>query len=262
MTVAIDLKGRRGLVTGAAGGLGAAVAHALAHAGADVAVSDLDGDGLGRVAEDVAGLGVRAPSLPADLTDFGQAGDLVDSVTSSLGGLDLLVNCAGIMQTRPLLDLTAEQWRRMVDVNLTGAFAVTQAAGRVMVDGGGGSIVTLASVAARSGRPLAAHYAASKAALLSLTKSAAAAFAPTVRVNAVCPGVFLTPMWDEIMADRARLHGASAGAEFLERVTSAAPLGRDGDPRELANAVLFLSSDLASYVTGQALNVDGGLEMD
>jgi NAD(P)-dependent dehydrogenase (short-subunit alcohol dehydrogenase family) len=126
----------------------------------------------------------------------------------------------------------------------------------------GGSIVTLASVAARSGRPDAAHYAASKSALLSLTKSAAMAYAPTVRVNAVCPGIFLTPMWEAILADREAEFGAGAGQAYLDEVLSRVPLKRVGVAVELANVVVFLLSDLSAYITGQAVNVDGGLEMD
>lgn len=126
----------------------------------------------------------------------------------------------------------------------------------------GGSVVTLASVAARSGRPDAAHYAASKSALLSLNKSAAMAYAPQVRFNTVCPGIFLTPMWETILADRETEFGPGAGQAYLEQVLSKVPLSRVGAMFELSNVVAFLLSDLASYVTGQAVNVDGGLEMD
>ncbi|WP_285581100.1 SDR family NAD(P)-dependent oxidoreductase [Actinoallomurus iriomotensis] len=252
MGVAIDLTGRTALVTGAAGGLGSACARALAEAGAELVLTDLDEE---RLAGSAAGLDARLRAT--DLTDQEQATALVEEV----GELDILVNCAGIMRTTPFLEVSPQEWRRIVDVNLNATFWITQAAGRRMVERGGGSIVTLASVAARSGRPNAPHYSATKTALLSLTKSAAEAFAP-VRVNAVCPGVFLTPMWEEIIADRDRRFGAGAGQGYLKEVGDRAPLRRPGRAEELASVVLFLASDLASYVTGQALNVDGGLEMD
>lgn len=257
MSVAIDLAGRVALVTGASGGLGRACARTLAEAGAAVALSDLPGERLEQTAAEVSGV-----AIGADLRSERAARELVDGTVRELGSLDAVVACAGVMQTKSLLDLTEADWRRVLDVNLSGTFFLTQAAGRAMLERNGGAIVLLASVAARSGRPFAAHYSASKTALLSLTKSAAAAFAPRVRVNAICPGVFLTDMWEGIMRDRVELFGADAGEDYLREVREAAPLGRAGDPAEVGSAALFLVSDASSYITGQALNVDGGLEMD
>lgn len=259
MSVSIDLAGRAVLVTGAAGGIGSACARRLAGAGASVALTDLQAGPLDELRERIGG---DARAWPADLRGMRGCVDLVDEVMAAFGRVDALVACAGIMQTAPLLDLTEDDWRGMLEVNLTGTFLMLQAVAPRMRESGGGSIVVMASVAGRSGRDLAAHYAASKAGLLSLTKSAALALAPSIRVNAICPGVVMTSMWDGIIRERDRLFGPGSGAEHRRRSEQAAPLKRTGESREIADVALFLVSDLASYVTGQALNVDGGLEMD
>jgi len=262
MSVWADLSHRVVLVTGAAGGLGLAVAEALAAAGATPVLSDLKGERLEATVKSLQSLGGTVFAVPADLSDAEQAAGLPAAAAEIAGRLDGAVNAAGLMQTLPMSALSHEDWTRVIGVNLTGSFHVLQAAGNYLAAHDGGSVVTVASVAARSGRPNAAHYAASKTALLSLTKSAAMAYAPLVRFNAVCPGIFLTSMWQSIIADRDREFGEGAGQEYLDRVISQVPLGRVGDAAELASVVLFLLSDLSSYVTGQAFNVDGGLEMD
>jgi NAD(P)-dependent dehydrogenase (short-subunit alcohol dehydrogenase family) len=252
----VDLQGKVALVTGGAGGLGFACAQLLARLGARVVLSDLPGERL----EQAAGI-LKVPYIPADLSSAEAAQKLVAAVIEPTGQLDVLVACAGVMQTKPFLELTEEDWQRMLDINLSATFFLVQAAGRVMKASGGGAIVLFSSVAGHSGRPMAAHYAASKSALISLTKSAALALAPEVRVNAVCPGIFLTRMWDEIVRDRDLLMGPGAGQAYLEQVVQRTALGRPGKPEELARVVGFLASDAASYITGQAINVDGGLEL-
>jgi NAD(P)-dependent dehydrogenase (short-subunit alcohol dehydrogenase family) len=251
------------VVTGGAGGLGRACAETLLKGGAEVILADLGGERLEHAVAGLANLG-EVSGLAVDLSEIATAQSLGERAVQASAGkrIDGLVNAVGIMRTVPMAELPFEQWQQTMRVNLDGVFLAIQSVAKLMVAEGSGSIVTIASVAARSGRPNAADYAASKAALLSLTKSAALAYAPTVRVNAICPGVFLTPMWSGIMADRDKEFGAGAGQGYLDEVASKTPLGRVGDPSELAAAAAFLISDLASFITGQGLNVDGGLEMN
>jgi len=257
----LDFSGHWALITGGAGGLGSACARAYLAGGGSVALADLPGERLEKVAAELGAHGGRVEALAVDLSDVEACRDLPHRVEAAAGRLDTLVNATGIMQTKPMAEVTAHEWQRVIDINLTGIFHTVQAACAVM-SGRGGSVVSIASVAARSGRPNAPAYAASKAALLSLTKSAALAYAPTVRVNAVCPGVFMTDMWRGIVADRDREFGPGAGQAYLDQLTAKTPLARLGNPEELASVVAFLASDLAAYITGQAVNVDGGLEMD
>lgn len=251
------------LITGGAGGLGLACARKAMESGAEVVVADLPGDRLSAAEDELRAAGqVRA--IAADLSTMETAAEVVDRAreATSTGRIDGLVSAVGVMHTEPLRTASHDQWRRTMAVNLDAVFATLRAAANDMSEAGGGSIVTISSVAARAGRPAAADYAASKSALLSLTKSAALAYAPDVRVNAVCPGVVWTRMWEQIVADRDETYGPGAGRTYLDEVSARTPLRRLGHPSEIADAVVYLLSDAATFVTGQALNVDGGLEMD
>jgi NAD(P)-dependent dehydrogenase (short-subunit alcohol dehydrogenase family) len=232
-----------------------------------------------------------------DISDVAAVQTMVDTIAARLAHIDILVNNAGVAQTKPMLDLTEADWDRVLDVNLRGTFFLVQAVGRQMIrqvpealrraaaapadifstkePSGGttspaeealaasyGKIVSLSSVAGRRGRPLQTHYAATKAAIISLTQSAALALAPyRINVNAVCPGIVPTPMWQQIDRDRGELFGAKPG-EAMASFINIVPLKRAATPEDIAGAVAFFCSCDADYITGQALNVDGGFEMD
>jgi NAD(P)-dependent dehydrogenase (short-subunit alcohol dehydrogenase family) len=200
---------------------------------------------------------------------------MVRAVVAEFGRIDILVNNAGVLETLPLFDITPEKWDWLQRVNQRGLFFCLQIAARQMVaqipeevktagraDRSYGKIVNFSSVAGRSGRPYAAHYSAAKWAVISITQSAAAYLAPyNINVNAVCPGLVLTPMWDEIDRVQSERFGLERG-QWIEKTIEGIPLKRAARPEDLAAAVSFLCSDDADYITGQALNVDGGLEMN
>jgi 3-oxoacyl-[acyl-carrier protein] reductase len=242
------LDGKVALVTGSTRGIGKAIALAFAREGADVVVNGRDEAAGAAVCAEVAGLGRRAAWVRADLGQVEQARALVAAGVEAFGRLDALVNNAGLFQRKPALELEEADWDALIEVNLKGAFFCAQAAARAML-GRGGAIVNVSSDAAWSGglNPCT-HYAASKAGLVSLTRSLAKELAPhRIRVNALAPGMIETDM------------GGDAGSTLQGL---AIPLGRYGTPAEVAAAAVFLASDEASYVTGACLNLSGGLFLD
>jgi 3-oxoacyl-[acyl-carrier protein] reductase len=240
------LAGRRALVTGGASGIGRATAEILAEEGARVCLLDRE-PGVSEIAVSMSAASVVADVRRPEAVDSAAAG-----VESTLDGVvDLLVNAAGIYRIRSALELDPGEWDEVLDVNLRGSWLVARAVGRRLVETGTpGTIVNLASTAALvadAGEP-SAHYNASKAGVIALTKQLAVELAPIVRVNAVCPGVIDTPML-RLMDD------SDAGRRYLEEMV---PLRRLGTPREVGDVIAFLSSDAAGYVTGAALPIDGG----
>jgi 3-oxoacyl-[acyl-carrier protein] reductase len=235
-------------VTGATRGIGRACALALAREGADVLVSGRDTEAGASACAAIAALGRRAAFHAADLSQAKAARSVVEAALTQFGVLDVLVNNAGIFERAPVLDLEEDAWDRVMNVNLKGAFFCAQAAARAML-GRGGAIVNVASDAAWSGglNPCA-HYAASKAGLVSITRSLAKELAGHgIRVNALAPGMIDTDMGGDA--------GSALGGLQI-------PLGRYGTPAEVAAAVVFLASSEASYVTGAVLNMSGGLFLD
>jgi NAD(P)-dependent dehydrogenase (short-subunit alcohol dehydrogenase family) len=258
-----EFEGHRVLVTGAARGIGATVARRLAAQGAFVALADL-ADQTQAVADEIVTGGGRAAAYKVDVTAPQSIESVLDAIEKDAGGLvDMAVTCAGVLKIHDFLDLPKETWDMTLAVNLTGTFLVFQAVARRLVAADQkGKLVGLSSIAGRSGRPNVVDYAASKAGVISVVRSAALALARHgINVNAVCPGVVDTPMTRDIHVGRAQLAGITV-EESLNSMLKTIPLGRIQTPDDVADVVLFLLSDAANYVTGQAINADGGIEMD
>jgi len=241
------LAGRRALVTGAARGIGAAIAASFVAEGADVVVLDLPGDALKTAAHRLG-----AHSVGVDLRDVDGTRAATGEAIALLGGIDVLVNNAGILTFAALMDITAEQWDDTFAVNTRSMLLTTQVAAAAMIaQGGGGSIVNMASMGGKVGSPRQAHYAASKAAVISLTRVAAMELGEhQIRVNCICPGYVLTEMG-----------AATRTAEMVAGWSAMSPLGRCAEPDDVARMALFLASDDSTYCTGQAMNVTGGMVM-
>lgn len=244
----MDFTGKAALVTGGASGIGREIATQLAARGAAVAVADINKDQAVAVAGSLADGGRRAVAFEVDVTDADGVTAMVKDAAASLGGLHILVHSAGIGVERSFLETTPEEWRRVIEVDLTGTFLCGQAAAREMVKGGYGRIVNLSSAAGVLGGTGRAAYGAAKGGVISLTRVMAVELAPYgITVNALTPGAIET----ELVA---RMHSAKT----REVYTKATPLDRYGTPSETAWAALFLASEQASYVTGHMLAVDGG----
>lgn len=238
------------IVTGAGRGIGAATAVALAEAGADVVISARTGADLERVAREVRATGRRAHVVPADLSDLEAVAALADAAQAEFGRLDIVVNNVGGTYPRPILETEPEFLERAYRFNVSTAHALTRAAVPIMLDSGGGSVVNVSSIMGRVGGRGYLAYGTAKAALSHLTRLTAADLAPRIRVNAIAVGSVATSALDVVMAnDEAR--------DQLERKT---PLGRIGQPEDVAAAALFLASEAGRYLTGKVLEVDGGLQ--
>jgi meso-butanediol dehydrogenase / (S,S)-butanediol dehydrogenase / diacetyl reductase len=238
------LKDKRVLITGGASGIGAATAARFLEEGARVCVLDRDAQGCDHIRRELPGL---AEAIIADVTDLMQVEAAFAEAVRLMDGVDVLINNAGISVRHNFLDITPEEWEKVLSVNLTGVFYVGQTAARHMWERGSGVILQMASTNGMVGQPFYAAYNATKAGVISLTKTMAVELAPKVRVCAVAPGYVLTPM------QRAEYSDA-----MLEEVNRKIPLRRHAEPAEVAALFAYLASDDAAYVTGQVITIDGG----
>jgi 3-oxoacyl-[acyl-carrier protein] reductase len=248
-SVDLGLAGKVALVTGASSGIGAAAACLLAAEGADVVVSYGHGlAGAERTAESVRALGRQAILLKMDVGDADAVSAAIAELGQTMAGLDVAVLCAGVNVITPFDQVTPAEWDQVVRVNLNGTFYVLHAIGPLLRDGA--SVVTVASVAASTGAPHHAHYAAAKAGVVGLTRSAARALAPRVRVNCVAPGLTITPMGEQTLAGLAEGYAES---KLLA--------GRAATPDEIARCIVFLASPASSFMYGACLDVNGGRDL-
>jgi acetoin reductase-like protein len=259
----MQLEGKTAIVTGGARGIGRAICERYAAEGALVVVADRLGADAEAAAAAITAAGGNALAFGVDVTDQASIDAMVDAVAQDAGSIDILVNGAGIFDMAPILEITPESYERVFAVNVKGLLFTLQAAARQMVaQGRGGKIINFASQAGRRGEALVAVYCASKAAVISLTQSAALALIPhRINVNAIAPGVIDTPMWDHVDALFAKHLNIPIG-ERKRQVGEAVPHGRMGRPEDIVGAAVFLASSESDYIVGQTLNVDGGNRMN
>lgn len=266
---------KNAIVTGGGSGIGKAVSLRLAREGASILVADIQDDKAREVVDEITEEGGRAEAFKIDLRDISQIDEMVRMIVKLWGRLDILVNSAGLVKSQAFLEVTEQDYDQIVDVNMKGtAFCMQKACGQMLAqiapdkrvlevaDRCNGKIVNVSSISGRRGRAYQLHYAATKAAVISLTQSAALAFAQYgINVNAICPSVVKTPMWEQNTAEKAKLFGTDAvkeSDEFIARI----PMKRPGTAEEMAAVICFLCSSEADYITGQTVNVDGGFEMN
>ncbi|MGO9107945.1 MAG: 3-oxoacyl-[acyl-carrier-protein] reductase [Thermoguttaceae bacterium] len=246
--IQVDLTGRIALVTGAARGLGRCFAIDLAAAGAKVACVDINTETLAQTISAIQAAGGAAHPIAADVTNSQRVDEVVAEVVKLWGGLDILVNNAGITRDNLIMRMKDDQWDAVLNINLKGTFLFTRAASRPLCKSKCGRIINIASVSGLMGNPGQANYSASKAGVIGLTRTISRELAGrSVTVNAVAPGFIATDMT------------AKLGEDVLEKIKEGIPLKRLGLPQDVSDAVLFLASDAAEFITGQVLTVDGGL---
>lgn len=244
------LKGKTAVVTGGAQGIGEAIAVKLASEGANIAVLDVNIEKANETAAKLKGMGVEAEAYKADVSSLADVEAVVEKIVDRFKAIDILVNNAGITRDNLLIRMTEQEWDLVIAINLKGVFNFTKTVGKIMMKQRKGSIVNISSVIGLMGNAAQTNYSASKAGVIGITKSVAKELASrNVRVNAVCPGYIKTAMTDKL------------SEEVQNGILAHIPTKTMGMPEDVANAVLFLSSELSSYVTGETVRVDGGMAM-
>lgn len=243
-----NFKGRKIIVTGAGSGIGKAIAKKFAEAGGLIAVCDINPEAANLTLKEIEIIGGKGLAYPVDVSNFSAVEKLVDQIEKSLGGIEILVNNAGITRDSLLLRMKEEDFDKVIAVNLKGTFNFTRAVLKYLLKERWGRIINISSVIGEMGNPGQANYAAAKAGIIGFTKSVAKEVASrNITVNCIAPGFILTPMTDSLPPD------------IKERYIKNIPLGRPGTPEEVANLCLFLASDLADYITAQVIRIDGGM---
>jgi NAD(P)-dependent dehydrogenase (short-subunit alcohol dehydrogenase family) len=253
-------EGRGVVVTGAAQGMGRAISEAFVAEGARVVLSDMNEAGVVRTAEEIGRNG-ETHAVRCDVTKADDVRNLVETAVERLGDVDVFVNNAGTITMRQVVELSEDEWDMVMDVNAKGVFLCTQAVLPHMLERKSGAIVNIASQAGKRGYKLFAHYCASKAAVIVFSKGVALEVAPHVRVNCVCPGIVNTDMMEREYAREEAMTGEPKES-IQKRWMSGIPMGRFQQPEHIARVALFLASDDASEMTGQAINVTGGMVME
>ena len=253
------LEGKTAIVTGGAQGIGRATAKRFAVEGAKVVIGDLQEEGAQAVAKEIGDAGGQALGMALDVRDRAQVQAVVDRAVEQFGGVDILMNNAGVIRITPFLEITEEEWDLLFDVNCKGLLWCAQAAARQMIEQGrGGKIINVASQAGRRGEALVLTYCASKATVISMTQSMGLALAEhKINVNAIAPGIVDTPLWESNDRRFAELLGMEVG-EPKRTFVKSIPLGRIEQPEDVAGMAAFLASSDADYITQQCYNVDGG----